>query len=133
MALFVVIESIGITPIFSALTQGMIRRIRRRIALRSIVVSAILLLIFIIFEETVLGFIRISMRAFRIAGGILLFLTALEMLFQRRAKRRENQSEHEFKDDPSVFPLAIHLITIPGAIATVILIAVSKPGLAGII
>ena len=73
------------------------------------------------------------MPAFRIAGGILLFLTALEMLFQRRARRRQNQSKHELIDDPSVFPLAIPLITGPRAIATVILIAGSKPGLAGII
>ncbi len=61
--------------------------------------------------------------------GILLFLTALDMLFQRRSKRRENQTENELIDDPSVFPLAIPLITGPGAIATVILIAGSKPGL----
>ena len=122
-----------ITPIFIALTQGMSRRIRRRIALRSIAVSAFVILLFIIFGGTVLGFIGISMPAFRIAGGILLFLTALEILFQRRAMRRENQSKHELTDDPSVLPLAIPLITGPGAIATVIVIAGSKPGLAGII
>ena len=73
------------------------------------------------------------MPAFRIASGILLFLTALDMLFQRRSKRRENQTENELIDDPSVFPLAIPLITGPGAIATVILITGSKPDLVGII
>ena len=61
------------------------------------------------------------MPAFRVAGGILLLLTALDMLFQRRAKRREDQSEEE-ADDPSVFPLAIPIAG-PGSITTIILIA----------
>jgi multiple antibiotic resistance protein len=72
------------------------------------------------------------MPAFRVAGGVLLFLTALDMLFQRRSERRENQTEDKIIDDPSVFPLAIPLITGPGAIATVILIVGAKPGLIGI-
>jgi len=126
VALFIIIDPIGITPVFIALTQGMGKKVRRRIALRSIAVSAFVISLFIIFGETVLGFIGISMPAFRIAGGILLFLTALDMLFQRRSKRRENQTENELVDDPSVFPLAIPLITGPGAIATVILIAGSN-------
>ena len=133
VALFIIIDPIGITPVFIALTQGMSKKVKRRIALRSIAVSAFVISLFIIFGETVLGFIGISMPAFRIAGGILLFLTALDMLFQRRSKRRENQTENELIDDPSVFPLAIPLITGPGAIATVILITGSKPGLVGII
>ena len=132
VALFIIIDPIGITPVFIALTQGMGKKVRRRIALRSIAVSAFVISLFIIFGETVLGFIGISMPAFRIAGGILLFLTALDMLFQRRSKRRENQTEQELVDDPSVFPLAIPLIIGPGAIATVILIAGAKPGLVGI-
>ena len=133
VALFIIIDPIGITPVFIALTKGMSKKVRRRIAFRSIAVSAFVISLFIIFGETVLGFIGISMPAFRIAGGILLFLTALDMLFQRRSKRRENQTENELIDDPSVFPLAIPLITGPGAIATVILITGSKPGLVGII
>ena len=72
--------------------------------------------------DAVLGFVGISMPAFRIAGGILLFLTALDMLFERRSKRREGQT-HPHEDDPSVFPLAIPLIAGPGAIATMILLA----------
>ena len=106
--------------------------LRRKVALRSVLVSAFVISLFIVGGETVLGFIGISMPAFRIAGGILLFLTALDMLFQRRSKRRENQTEQELVDDPSVFPLAIPLIIGPGAIATVILIAGAKPGLVGI-
>ena len=71
--------------------------------------------------EAILGFIGISMPAFRIAGGILLFLTALDMLFERRTQRREGQ-QADPDHDPSVFPLATPLIAGPGAIATMILL-----------
>ena len=132
VTLFIIIDPIGLTPIFIAITQGMDDSLRRKVALRSVLVSAFVISLFIVGGETVLGFIGISMPAFRIAGGILLFLTALDMLFQRRSKRRENQTEQELVDDPSVFPLAIPLIIGPGAIATVILIAGAKPGLVGV-
>ena len=132
VALFIIIDPIGLTPVFIAITHGMDDSLRRKVALRSVLVSAFVISLFIVGGETVLGFIGISMPAFRIAGGILLFLTALDMLFQRRSKRRENQTEQELVDDPSVFPLAIPLIIGPGAIATVILIAGAKPGLVGI-
>ena len=132
VTLFIIIDPIGLTPVFIAITQGMDDSLRRKVALRSVLVSAFVISLFIVGGETVLGFIGISMPAFRIAGGILLFLTALDMLFQRRSKRRENQTEQELVDDPSVFPLAIPLIIGPGAIATVILIAGAKPGLVGI-
>jgi multiple antibiotic resistance protein len=132
VALFIIIDPIGLTPVFIAITQGMDDSFRRKVALRSVLVSAFVISLFIVGGETVLGFIGISMPAFRIAGGILLFLTALDMLFQRRSKRRENQTEQELVDDPSVFPLAIPLIIGPGAIATVILIAGAKPGLVGV-
>ena len=132
VALFIIIDPIGLTPVFIAITKGMDDTVRRKVALRSVLVSAFVISLFIAGGETVLGFIGISMPAFRIAGGILLFLTALDMLFQRRSKRRENQTEQELIDDPSVFPLAIPLIIGPGAIATVILIAGAKPGLVGV-
>ena len=131
VALFIIIDPVGLTPVFIAITKGMDDTLRRKVALRSVLVSAFVISLFIVGGETVLGFIGISMPAFRIAGGILLFLTALDMLFQRRSKRRENQTEQELVDDPSVFPLAIPLIIGPGAIATVILIAGAKPGLVG--
>ena len=77
-----------------------------------------------------MGFVGISMPAFRIAGGILLFLTALDMLFERRTKRREDRADD--RPDPSVFPLAIPLIAGPGSIATVILLAAQNPGAQGL-
>ncbi|APZ54435.1 MarC family protein [Salipiger abyssi] len=121
--LFVVIDPIGLTPIFIALTQGADARHRRAVALRACIIAALILLLFTFFGEAVLGFIGISMPAFRIAGGILLFLTALDMLFERRSKRREDKAgEEESLPDPSVFPIAIPLIAGPGAIATMILL-----------
>ncbi|KIC11141.1 MarC family transcriptional regulator [Leisingera sp. ANG-M1] len=131
VTLFVIIDPIGLTPIFIALTQGMPPARRRAIALRATITAAVLLALFAALGEAVLGFIGISMPAFRVAGGILLFLTALDMLFERRNKRREDRSEEDDFDDPSIFPLAIPLIAGPGSIATVILLAGQQPGLAG--
>ena len=134
VTMFVVIDPIGLAPLFVALTQGMSDSARRRIALRATLIGVLILLAFAAFGEALLGFIGISMPAFRVAGGILLFLTALDMLFERRTKRREDQSEgseDEHRDDPSVFPLAIPLIAGPGAIASVILLMGQRPGLEG--
>lgn len=129
--LFVVIDPPGLVPLFIALTRGMDADRRRAMAGRACVIAAALLLLFGLAGEAILGFIGISMPAFRIAGGILLFLTALDMLFERRTQRREGQ--HPDPDhDPSVFPLATPLIAGPGAIASVILlVGQSGPGWAG--
>ena len=129
--LFVVIDPPGLVPLFIALTRGMSADRRRAMATRACLIAAILLLLFGLAGEAVLGFIGISMPAFRIAGGILLVLTALDMLFERRTQRREGQ--HADPDhDPSVFPLATPLIAGPGAIASVILlVGQSGPGWGG--
>lgn len=133
VTLFVIIDPIGLTPLFVALTQGMSVKQRRAIAIRATLTSAGILALFAVFGEALLGFIGISMAAFKIAGGILLLLTALDMLFQRRSKRREDTAEEdEDPDDPSVFPLAIPLIAGPGSIATVILLAGTTPGFTGL-
>lgn len=121
--LFVVIDPIGLTPIFIALTQGATPAHRRSVALRACGIAGAVLFVFAFFGEAVLGFIGISMPAFKIAGGILLFLTALDMLFERRTKRRQDQADGDVQPDPSVFPIAIPLIAGPGAIASVILLA----------
>lgn len=132
VTLFVIIDPIGLAPMFIAITKGMSQKKRRGIALRAVVVGGAVLFLFSVFGESVLSFVGISMPAFRIAGGVLLFLTALEMLFNRRTKRREDQSEDDGADDPSVFPLAIPLIAGPGAITSVILITENHPGWLGI-
>lgn len=131
--LFVIIDPPGLAPLFLALTQGMSAPQRRRVGMRACLVAAGLMLLFIFLGEAVLGFVGISMPAFRIAGGVLLFLTALEMLFQRRQQRRRDnaaEAEQEHHDDPSVFPLAIPLITGPGAITTLILLSGAAAGAA---
>lgn len=129
--LFVVIDPPGLVPLFIALTQGMTAERRRAMALRACVIAGVLLTLFGLAGESILGFIGISMPAFRIAGGILLFLTALDMLFERRTQRREGQ-QPDPDHDPSVFPLATPLIAGPGAIASMILlVGQSGPGWGG--
>lgn len=120
ITLFVIIDPIGLSPMFVALTKGEDAATRRGIALRATLIAGVLLVLFGLFGEAVLGFAGISMPAFRIAGGILLFLTALDMLFERRSKRRKGQASAA--NDPSVFPLATPLIAGPGSIATMILL-----------
>ncbi|MBT8418419.1 MAG: MarC family protein [Silicimonas sp.] len=122
VTLFVIIDPIGLVPVFAALTQGQSVQKRRQIALRACLIAIGLLTVFGLLGDSVLSFVGISMPAFRIAGGVLLFLTALDMLFERRGKRREGQTQPN-EEDPSVFPLAIPLIAGPGAIATMILLA----------
>ena len=124
--LFVIVDPPGLSPVYLALTQGQTPAQRRAIAARAVVIAGCLMLAFLFLGEALLGFVGVSMPAFRIAGGVLLFLTALEMLFQRRQARREdnaNDTQSQPSDDPSVFPLALPLICGPGAIATIILLA----------
>jgi multiple antibiotic resistance protein len=134
VTLFVIIDPIGLTPVFIALTRGAPGRLRRAISLRACIAAAILLTLFGLLGENLLGFVGISMPAFRIAGGILLFLTALDMLFERRTQRREEQSDSaEEYADPSIFPLAMPLIAGPGAMATMILlVGQAGPGWQGV-
>ncbi|WP_444461783.1 MarC family protein [Rhodobacter capsulatus] len=128
VTLFVVVDPIGLVPLFLALTQGMSAQMRRTVGIRALVIAAILLTAFGLFGDALLRGIGISMPAFRIAGGVLLFLTALDMLFERRTQRREGQSAEPHAPDPSVFPLATPLLAGPGAMATMILLAGSGTG-----
>ncbi len=123
-AMFIVIDPIGLAPLFIAMTQGMSQAQRRAIGVRACTVAIGLLLLFAVFGEALLEFIGISMPAFRIAGGVLLFITALDMLFERRQARRQDNADDAVDPahDPSIFPLAIPLIAGPGAIATIILL-----------
>jgi multiple antibiotic resistance protein len=131
VTLFVVIDPLGLIPLFIALTRGMAPDHRRAVGLRACGIAAILLTLFGLFGQKLLDFVGISMPAFRIAGGILLFLTALDMLFERRTQRREGQMP-DADHDPSVFPLAMPLIAGPGALAAMILlVGQSGPGWQG--
>ncbi|SOH93668.1 multiple antibiotic resistance protein [Monaibacterium marinum] len=123
VTLFVIIDPIGLTPIFVALTPDMNRAQRSRIAVRAVVIAFFILCAFAFFGEALLGAIGISMPAFRISGGVLLFLIAVEMLFEKRNPRRSTQADDpEPEHDPSVFPLALPLLAGPGAMATMVLL-----------
>ena len=130
---FVVIDPPGCAPIFASLTAGSPASHRRTMALRSVMVASFILLVFAIFGEDLLRTLGISLDAFRIAGGIMLFLIALEMVFEKRQERRESrvedvkaQPEHE---DISIFPMAIPMIAGPGSIASAMLMMARSNGL----
>ena len=127
VTLFVIIDPIGLAPLFIALTQGMTAEERERVGRRALLLSLVLLAAFGLFGERLLTGIGISLAAFRISGGLLLFLTALDMLFERRTDRRERKAG-ETPPDPSVFPLAMPLIAGPGALATMVLLSTQNTG-----
>jgi len=123
VTLFVVIDPVGLAPIFIALTHDMSPAKRMRTAWTALAIAAGLLTLFGLAGEAILAGIGISLPAFRIAGGVLLFLTALDMLFERRTERREGKAAEDDPDhDPSVFPLATPLLAGPGALASMILL-----------
>lgn len=124
--LFVVIDPIGLVPMFVAMTTGMAPQRRFRIAATACIAAVAILTIFALAGQKILDFVGISLAAFRISGGILLFITALDMLFERRTARREEKAD-DAADDPSIFPLAMPLIAGPGAMATMILLASGAP------
>jgi len=127
LVLFVVIDPIGLAPMFAALTQGENEAWRRRMAIRGTALAAIVLLVFALLGSSLLASLNIGLPAFRIAGGVLLLLLAIDMVFARhsgvRSPTLREQAEAEHKRDISVFPLAIPLIAGPGAITTVLLTA----------
>lgn len=135
--LFVVIDPPGLLPMFLALTAGASEHERRVVAVRACVVAACVLVVFALFGDEVLGLLGIGMAAFRIAGGLMLFLIAVEMLFEKRSERRSKAVEHSHAhpggrahpaDEVAVFPLAVPLIAGPGAIASIILLMSSHRG-----
>ena len=125
--LFVIIDPIGLAPIFLALTMGMSNADRRAIAWRASLVSAVILILFALVGGAFLETLGISLPAFRIAGGLLLFWTAFEMIFEKRVERKTNAAERTVSKSDiqnlAVFPLAIPLMAGPGAISATVLIA----------
>ncbi|MBE3637761.1 MarC family protein [Mangrovicoccus algicola] len=119
--LFVMIDPVGLAPIFVALTDGMDRTHRLRVGARACAIGLGILAAFALIGMPILETVGITLPAFRIAGGILLFLIAMEMLFERRTRRREDKEE-EAPDDPSVFPIATPFIAGPGALAATVLL-----------
>lgn len=130
---FVVIDPPGCAPIFASLTSGADATHRRTMAIRSVLVATGILLVFAVFGEDLLRSLGISLDAFRTAGGIMLFLIALEMVFEKRTERRENRAEDIMAspehEDISIFPMAIPMIAGPGSIASVMLLMARSNGL----
>ena len=117
--LFVVIDPIGQIPLFLALTRNATDSERKRIALRCILISAIILGLFILGGQFLLGKLGISLASFQIAGGIVLFLFGLRMIFEEEGKKEPHHLE--VKQDIAVFPLAIPSIAGPGTMMAVVL------------
>ena len=134
VTLMVVIDPPGCAPIFAGLTADATPVHRRAMAIRATLIAAGILLFFGLLGEDLLRALGISLSAFRVAGGIMLFLIAIDMVFERRTERRENRapdvSEDEEHEDISVFPMAIPMIAGPGSIASVMLLMARSEGLA---
>ena len=121
---FVVVEPVSLVPLFSGLTSGATAHYRRRMALKAVVVAALILVLFALGGAAFLELMGISLQAFRIFGGMLLFLLSLEMVFARESGTRTSSSEaaeSKRRADVSVFPLAFPFIAGPGALATILL------------
>ncbi|MEO5866213.1 MAG: MarC family protein [Sphingomonas sp.] len=122
---FVVIDPPGCAPIYAGLSAGATPAHRRVMAVRAVLVATIILFVFAAVGEAILDALGISLASFRIAGGIMLFLIALEMVFEKRTERREDRAAKIAAtpevEDVSIFPMAMPMIAGPGSIASVML------------
>ncbi len=120
----VVVEPIGVIPIFIAMTEGVAEKERRRMARKAVLIAGAIFLLFAVGGGQFLRLLGISLDAFRIFGGLLLLLIALEMVFARESGSRSSTSEVEegkARSDISVFPLAFPFIAGPGSLTTILL------------
>lgn len=126
---FVLIDAVAVAPIFAALTAGRPPGYARSMAFRSAIVAAVVLYVFALFGPWLLNHMGISLDAFRAAGGVLLFLIAIEMVFEKRQQRQKTRADQVLAEshtdgppeDISVFPIGIPMIAGPGSIATAML------------
>lgn len=127
VTLLVTIDPIGLAPLFVTVTRGMSTAERREVAIRASIIGFVILLVFALTGQRFLDGLGITLPAFRIAGGMLLFWLAFEMVFELRAQRRSNSAQRAIDKDHiknvAVFPLAIPLIAGPGAISATVLLA----------
>ncbi len=136
VTLFVVIDPPGCAPIYAGLVRDASQRQAVAMALRASVIATIILVVFALFGEDLLGALHIELNSFRLAGGIMLFLIALDMVFEKRTQRREERAEKVRAqhaetpevEDVSVFPMAMPMIAGPGSIATVMLLTARAEG-----
>lgn len=135
VTMLVTIDPPGLAPLFLALTRGMTRDQRRQVGLRASTIGFLVLTLFALAGAAILSVFGITLPAFRVAGGLLLFFIAFEMIFERRQERKEKSADAAITRDHihniAAFPLAIPLIAGPGAISATVLLSASLPGVAG--
>lgn len=132
VTLLVTIDPPGLAPLFLALTPGMNRHARGQVALRASVIGFAIMALFAVAGAQILHMFGITIGAFRVAGGLLLFWIAFEMIFEKRTERKAKSAEVAITKDHirniAAFPLAIPLIAGPGAISAVVLTSGSFQG-----
>ncbi len=135
ITLFVVIDPPGCAPIYAGLTHNADAKARRTMATRAVIIAAIILIGFAAFGEQLLGALHIELDSFRIAGGLMLFWIAFEMVFEKRTERREQRADKVRAtpevEDVSVFPMAMPMLAGPGAIAAIMLLQNEAQGIIG--
>jgi multiple antibiotic resistance protein len=125
VVLFTMVDPVGLVPVTLGLTAGLSEHERTRVATRATLIAAGVVAVFGILGRYILDWLQVTIQAFDIAGGALLFLVAIDMLFGRQSGARESrreQQEARNREDVSVFPIAIPLIAGPGTITTIILL-----------
>ena len=123
---FIVIDPLGTTPLFLIVTQHMETKEKIKTALSATIIATIILLFFALLGSSLLSYLNISFPAFTVAGGVILFLISMEMLFDKRQQRKENDLDYN-SERVSVFPLATPLLAGPAGITSVI-VSVSDIG-----
>ncbi len=135
VTILVTIDPPGLAPLFLALTRGMNRDERRQVSIRASIIGFAVMALFAVAGAAVLGALGITLPAFRLAGGLLLFYIAFEMVFERRQDRKEKSADAAVSKDHiadiAAFPLAIPLIAGPGAISATVLLSSSFAGFGG--
>ncbi len=135
ITLLVTVDPAGLAPLFLALTAGMNRAERTQVAMRASAIGFCVLIVFALAGSVILDVLGITLPAFRVAGGLLLFFIAFEMIFERRQERHERSAEraitHDMIRNIAAFPLAIPLIAGPGAISAAVLLSGSFAGVSG--
>jgi len=133
VSFFVVIDPPGCAPIFFGLTSGATPAHRNAMAIRAVIVATAILITFAFVGRPLLHVLGIDLSSFRIAGGIMLFFIALEMVFEKRTQRREDRAQKVMEtpevEDVSIFPMAMPMIAGPGSIATAMLLMARAEGM----
>lgn len=135
VTILVTIDPPGLAPLYLAVTRGMSKEERAQVSIRASIIAFFIMALFALVGASILSLLGITLPAFRVAGGLLLFFIAFEMVFEKRNDRKEKTAETAITRDHvrnvAAFPLAIPLIAGPGAISAIVLLSGSLPSAAG--